>query len=223
MTLRKEEAAALRQTFLLHNLSTRTFTEFSRRTDLSFRRMEVRANAPVELPQGNGNTLAIVVSGELTTAQGVRLPEKQMGPGFVLGALDLFSRYPMNLPEIRAKATTALLLVSATQMRQLFLEYPAIMMNYINFLTGQVQDLKWENRLHTAGTPEQRLGLFLELYWRRTDEGYVVQLPFSLSALAERLQLSRSSLYRLLDRLEAEGVLSRQGKHIIVKRPERLL
>ncbi len=108
------------------------------------------------------------------------------------------------------------------QIQELNSRYPDTMMNYINFLTRQIQHLKWENQLRSTFTLEKKLGQILSMYWTQTQEGYTVTLPFSLTALAERLQTSRSTLYRVLTQLEEAGVLQRNGKQLIVLQPDAL-
>ena len=50
----------------------------------------------------------------------------------------------------------------------------------------------------------------------------MVPLPQSMSALAGRLHMSRSTLYRCLEQLERDGVLRRQGKDLEILSPQRL-
>ena len=50
----------------------------------------------------------------------------------------------------------------------------------------------------------------------------MVTMPRSMSELAERLHMSRSTLYRCLEQLEQDGVLQRQGKELHILSPQSL-
>ena len=54
------------------------------------------------------------------------------------------------------------------------------------------------------------------------DENDMVTMPRSMSELAERLHMSRSTLYRCLEQLEQDGVLQRQGKGLHILSPQSL-
>ncbi len=51
------------------------------------------------------------------------------------------------------------------------------------------------------------------------DETGVVRLPRSMSELAGRLHMSRSTLYRCIDQLERDGALQRRGKELDIFEP----
>lgn len=48
------------------------------------------------------------------------------------------------------------------------------------------------------------------------------ELPLSLSCLPDALGVSRASLYRALDELEAAGHIARSGRHISLPDRERM-
>ncbi len=222
MTFSKSEITVLRETFLFQNLPYAVYEEITARWDLHFERRHLSTGQILTLPESGDHLLGVVSSGHLLEREPGRLPERVLKPGYIFGELDLFSRYPAQWPELQAQTVCDVLLFPASQIQDLFVRYPDIMRNFINFLTREIQTLRWENRLGGASTREKQLGQLLALYWKSSPEGYVVTLPYSLTALAERLQISRSSLYRMLDQLEASGVLRRNGKSITVLKPERL-
>ena len=98
-------------------------------------------------------------------------------------------------------------------------ESPAFRENYIGFLGGRIRFLNRKIGYLTAGSAERRLALYLA----SLGPGEVrLSIPFS--ALSELLDIGRASLYRALDRLEADGQIVRHGgRSLTVVNPEALL
>ena len=222
MKLSKQEIVVLRETFLFHHMSSRDYLDFSHQEHPDYVRLQLQPKEQLLFPEQDENSIAIITSGCLRLPQGDKLPDQLMRDGFVIGALDLFSLSSYAVPEIYAVEESTLLLISASQMRQLFEIYPAIMMRYINFLTGQLQALRWENSLVTNTSVEARLLQFLAQNARREKSTAVVRLSYSFSALADRLHFSRATLYRIFDSMEADGFLRREGRTLIVLKPDLL-
>lgn len=222
MQLSKQEIIVLRETFLFHHMSEATYVDFCSRPQPDYLRGHFPAGQAVAPPQDQEHCIAIVISGLLLAAREPRFPDMQLREGFVIGAMDLFSSLAQERPPITAVTDSDLLFITASQMRQLFDTYPEIMMRYINFLTGQIHTLKWEHTLATTSSGERRLLQFLSLHMEHAGGQHRVTLPYSFSVLAGRLNMSRASLYRAFDHLEESGLLQRQGKTLVILKPELL-
>ena len=109
---------------------------------------------------------------------------------------------------------------TAQQIRELFDAYPGMMMRYINFLTARTQELRWEYLMAATPSALDRVRKYCAA--QMEEESQLVVLPRSMSALAGRLHMSRSTLYRCLDQLEQQGVLRHQGKDLEILCPQRL-
>jgi hypothetical protein len=222
MQLTKQEIIILRETFLFHRMSVGTYRAFTSDQNMEFDRVHLAAGDPVTLPQEPEHSLGILIAGRLYAEREPKFPNQHLEEGFVLGALDLFSTVPLNLPPITAEVDSDLLLISVSQMERVFDAYPEVMLRYIYFLTGQLHNFKWEHDLATTPSVEARLLHFLSQNLELSDGQYQVNLPYSYSVLAGRLSMSRSTLYRTFDHLEQAGLLTRQGKTLLILQPELL-
>lgn len=82
--------------------------------------------------------------------------------------------------------------------------------NYIAFLSGRIRFLNERICELTDKTPERKLfRIFLDF---SAVDG-TVKLPFSMSELANRLMIGRSSLYRAIDSLAAAGIIEKTDKN----------
>lgn len=222
MQLSKQEIIVLRETFLFHHMSAGTYVDFSNQPHPGFVRQHYDAGASIALPQETEHCIAIIISGQLKAVREPKFPDMQLQEGFVIGALDLFSTLSPELPPITALTDCDLLIISASQVRKLFDQYPEVMMRYICFLTGQLHTMKWEHALATTSSGEHRLLQFLAQNLDRTGDQHTVTLPYAISVLAGRLNMSRASLYRTFDKLEESGLLERHGKTLVILKPELL-
>lgn len=222
MKLSKQETLVLRETFIFHHIPAKDYLEFSQLDHPAFLRAEVIAGNQLQFPQLQENCIAIVISGKLTIHYTNGLPSQTVTEGFVIGAIDLFSVTSYVPPTIIADRTSTLMFITASQMRTIFEAFPEIMMRYINFLTGQLQSLRWEHSLATNASVEERLLQFLAQNARREKNTAVVTLPYSFSVLANRLHFSRATLYRVFDNMEENGFLRREGHTLTVLKPELL-
>ena len=193
MQLTQQEIVVLRKTFLFHRLSPAAYMKLSEQNFYGAFRAELRTGSQLEYPTEDQNYLGVVIAGELTELRQPAFADRPLSEGGVIGVMDLFSRERGPKNEIVAKTRSRVVFFTAQQIRELFDAYPGMMMRYINFLTARTQELRWEYLM--AATP---------------------------SALAERLHMSRSTLYRCLEQLEQDGVLQRQGKGLRILSPQSL-
>lgn len=217
MKLTDQEITALRETFLFHHMAPASYDRFSRAEHPEYLRKTLLAGTSFSMPRGEEHYLAILTSGNLRAPERYGLPDRIMEPGFVIGALDLFSKDPVALPEVFALGEASVLFISASQMEQMFRDCPEIMSRYIRFLTGQFHALRREQQVFSEDSAESRLLRFLKLNARRDDEGRLVfSLPHSYSKLAQQLHIGRASLYRVFDRLEENRIITREEKTIFL-------
>lgn len=94
-------------------------------------------------------------------------------------------------------------------------EYPRVAANCFAFFAGRVGFLN--RRIHTlsCGSAEGRLADYLLGEYRQEDGCCTVRLK-SCVELANRLNVSRATLYRALGALEESGVIARSGKLITI-------
>lgn len=220
MQLTQEEIVVLRKTFLFHRLTPAAYMKLSEQNLHGAFRTEIRTGARLEYPSEDRNDLGVVITGELQELREPTFPNRTLGEGSVIGVMDLFSKERGPRDEIVAKTRSRVVFFTAQQIRELFDAYPGMMMRYINFLTARTQELRWEYLMAATPSALDRVRKYCAA--QMEEESHLVVLPRSMSALAGRLHMSRSTLYRCLEQLEQQGVLQRQGKDLEILCPQRL-
>ncbi len=105
--------------------------------------------------------------------------------------------------------------LTAMELTVLMSDYPRIAANCFVFFTNRIAFLN--GRLHTlsCGSAEGKLANYLLSEFTHEGGSCTVRLK-SCVELADRLGVSRASLYRALGALEESGVISRAGKVITI-------
>ena len=181
---------------------------------------------PQELTVGKGEILydvdhahravALVVEGHLRVILG-RVVMNDLYPGDVFGAAALFGP-PEPYPSVVSAVTACrVILISQETVSRWMAAVPRVGENYVRFLSDRIRFLNRRLSTLTAGQADGRLWRYLLAH---RDADGVVSLSDGMSALAERLDMGRSSLYRSLDALTDAGYTRREGKKIFVMKTE---
>ncbi len=166
-------------------------------------------------------TLGVVLSGNLhilsaDTERSVVL--RSITRGHIFGAASLFSEKEAPVSRLVAHSACALLFLTRDAVRELLRADDGFLDAYLQFLAERVDFLNGKIRAFTAGSTERRLALWLA---EHAENGAIRAV--SLSALAEALDIGRASLYRALDKMESEGLITRNGREINVPCAQALL
>lgn len=132
-------------------------------------------------------------------------------PGAAFGAASLFLEHT-ELSSIHAETQSEALLLPAEQVWQLLDASQGFRKNYISFLCGRIAFLNRKIENLSGFSAESRLLAYL----RQEQKNGALEVR-SFQALAGMLGISRSSLYRAMDTLSAQGQIERQGNRIILK------
>ena len=163
-------------------------------------------------------SLGVLLSGRAAvhkeTDDGRGLAISTLQAGQIFGAAAIFNDAEAFTNVITALEPCRVLLMEQNCLRALMQRYFCVAEAYIRYLSGRILFLNDRIAALAAGTAEQRVAHFL------AQNGPRVTL--SMTALASRLNIGRASLYRVLDRLIAAGAIEKQGKTIVIKRPELL-
>lgn len=174
----------------------------------------------IRSPEETAKIAGVLLSGKasVTTRDPARsVLLRYLGAGDPFGIANLFCDEPF-VSLIRAVSPCVCFFMTEDAVRALLDESPAFRETYIGFLGGRIRFLNRKIGYLTAGSAERRLALYLS-----SLGGGEIRLPLSICALSELLDMGRASLYRALDRLEADGYIVRQGRSITVADPEVLL
>lgn len=134
-------------------------------------------------------------------------------PGSCFGVATLFCHSKRYVTTVRATSDCLVAFFSGDAMMRLFAEEPRISLNYIAFLASRIHFLNRKIDKFTAESAEEKLVLWL---LEQAEQSNPIQMNISYAKLAEVLDLGRSSLYRAMDALEADGILKKEKKLLTI-------
>lgn len=162
--------------------------------------------------------LGILLSGRiLVTKQNMVVSELHKGDLF--GAATLFNDETHYVSTLTARTRCEVLFLSQAEVQELMDQSHLIQQNYIYYLSNRVRFLSDKIDALIESTGRQKLVSFL---LQQADESDQITLPCSMTELASRLNISRASLYREIQKLERDNILIHSGRKIILKHPEVL-
>ena len=198
------ERTLLAGTFLFRG-APREAVELARTDPRALRRRAARGEVLYD-PRHFQRSLGVVLEGRIQVNKGP-LIMSVLGPGELFGAAALFNDRPDYATTLTARTPCRVLLLPQAVCRS----YVAYLSERIRFLSGKIDAL-------TAGSAERKVAQYL---LSRLD-GEWAELDCSATGLAQRLGVSRASLYRALDALEARGAVRRAGKRFRIPDPAAL-
>lgn len=168
-------------------------------------------------PKDRDKKLGILLTGSASVFSadennGVLLRILEKGDTF--GVANLFSGQERFVSLIVAKKACRVLFFDEKTVASLLREDETFCMNYIRFLSDRICFLNTKISCFTAGSPERRLAFFLLAFGEDWDKPYSVSL--NANSLSDMLNVGRASLYRAFEKLEAEGLIIKEGKQITV-------
>lgn len=156
--------------------------------------------------------LALVLEGSVRVLHG-RVVMNELHAGDVFGAAALFGEKDPYPSTVSARTDCRVLFISQTTVSAWMAAVPRVGENYIRFLSDRIRFLNRRLATLTAGHTDGKLWRYLLAH---RDENGVVHLTGGIGELAKTLNMGRSSLYRGLDALTADGKIARHGKEILI-------
>lgn len=138
--------------------------------------------------------------------------------GDVFGMATLF--YEQDFPsEIVAEEPCRMAIFPKELVEEAFAASPEFVKAYVTLLSQKIHFLNSRIGTFAEGETTERL-----LRWLAAVSGGKTEfcLPCSMSRAAEAIGVGRASLYRAMDALGDEGVLTRSGKSIVIHKPQRV-
>ncbi len=189
-----------------------TVNKYLNEDTLSIKRFE--AGELIYSPGSDKKSVGLVLRGktEVTSVAGrERAVIKTHSEGNMFGVANLYSDEPP--PSIICAAeTTEMLFIDGEAFCSVIENDMNAMRAYLTFLSKKIIYLNKEISTFTAPNAEKKLAFFL----CENQRDGVFEPSFSMSRLAEMLGVGRASLYRALDSLEAEGLIKRAEKAILI-------
>ena len=162
-------------------------------------------------PHAFQRNLGVLLSGVVEVTKG-ELIVSVLRKGELFGAAALFNEEPDYATTLTARIPSEVLFFPQELISCLMEQYPVLAMGYVRYLSGRIRFLSGKIEDLIAGSAERRLEQYL---LARLEDGRV-KLDCPATALARRLNMSRASLYRAFELLEAAGVIRREGKAVFM-------
>ena len=172
-------------------------------------RVEYPAGETVYCPDHFLRSLGVLLSGELQVTKGT-LSVSRLEPGDLFGAAALYSDAPEFATTITARRPSRCLMLDQALIDRMLEQQPKIRENYLRYLTGRIRFLS--SRLQSLA--QAGAGGKLARYLLANGQGGSVTC--TASGLAQRLGISRASLYRAFEALEKSALIVRRGKTILI-------
>lgn len=166
-------------------------------------------------PDAFRRSLGVLLSGQVRVTK-APLTVSILEPGALFGAAALYNDEPDYATTLTALSPCSALMLTQELLDQLLGEEPLLRRNYLRYLSSRIRFLSTRLQSLAASGAEGRLSRYL---LANLQEG---RLSCSATELAHRLGISRASLYRAFETLEASGLIRREGKTIFVPDPAAL-
>ena len=157
-------------------------------------------------------SLGILLSGRLRVDKsalgGKTMTISQLYPGDAFGAAAMFVDQEEYVSIVTAEQESEVLFIPEGVIRWAMRRDFNITENYVRYLSNRIRFLQGTISALTAGSAEQRMAAYL---LERSEEGAITT---AMTGLSQRLNIGRASLYRAVDALEAQRLISRDGKTI---------
>lgn len=172
-------------------------------------RAELRSFSRGQDLDGYLRKLGIVTEGRLAVYNAGGALLNQLHPGDMFGVSTVFTGYSSHITRISAAVNSAVVLIGEEELAAIFAEDFAVNRSYLAFLTDRIRFLNWKIDLFSASTAEQKLRLYL-LHLQKDEDEVTVE---PLARLGHTLGMGRASLYRVIEKLEGEGVIKRMERN----------
>lgn len=160
--------------------------------------------------------LACIVQGRARVMFG-RVVMNDLYPGDVFGAAALYGTSEEYSSSVVVVSPCRVVFIPQETVSRWMSAVPRVGENYVRFLSDRIRFLNRRLSTLTAGHADGRLWQYLLAH---QDADGMVIISGGMTALAERLDMGRSSLYRSLDALTDAGYIRREGKKIYITKME---
>ncbi|MCH4889079.1 Crp/Fnr family transcriptional regulator [Acidaminobacter sp. JC074] len=135
---------------------------------------------------------------------------KYIKPGDVTGVLSIFSDGDFYPTFVHFDLSSEVMYLSESALMMLIQKDKRLMRNYFSFLNGQVKYLLKRIDLFSVQNTEERVAQFFHM----TMEMNQAKLELKKIELSEYLGISRSTLYRIIDKFEENQILTIKDQKI---------
>lgn len=132
----------------------------------------------------------------------------------VYGAAFLYNDISVFVNTVTTLSPLKVAVLAKEGMDELIKKDPSVAFNYIKYLSHRVTFLNDKIKGYTAQSAEEKLMYYLKKNSNELQGQCEIQV--SMKELSQVLDISRASLYRVLDSLEQSGKIRRENKKIYI-------
>lgn len=158
--------------------------------------------------------ICIIIKGEARVSKGETVIS-HLKDGEIFGAAFLYNQSYEFENTVTALTPLKVVIIEKSGIDELIKCDSSISFNYINYLSERIGFLNSKIEGYTKPSAEEKLMLYLK---KNADmNNGKCEISVSMTELSHVLQISRASLYRVIENLEQQGKIYRDGKKIYVK------
>ena len=158
--------------------------------------------------------LCIIIKGEARVSKGETVIS-HLKDGEIFGAAFLYNQSYEFENTVTALTPLKVVVIEQSGIDTLIQNDSSIPFNYISYLSERIGFLNSKIEGYTKPNAEEKLMLYLK---KNADiNNGKCEISVSMTELSHVLQISRASLYRVIENLENQGKICRDGKKIYVK------
>ena len=155
--------------------------------------------------------LGIILYGSCTVtkeSESGSMPMSVLSSADLFGAASLFHHEEAYVARVTAQKSTWVLLISEEALRGMMQTDFRVTENYLRYLTARIRFLSGRLDGFLPQSVEERV---LNHIKTRAENG-LYESEWSVTHLADALRVSRTTLYRAMDKLVSEGKIERHGR-----------
>lgn len=158
--------------------------------------------------------LCLIIKGEARVSKGETVIS-HLKDGEIFGAAFLYNQSYEFENTVTALTPLKVVIIEKSGVDELIKCDSSISFNYISYLSERIGFLNSKIEGYTKPSAEEKLMLYLQ---KNADiNNGKCEISVSMTELSHVLQISRASLYRVIETLEQQGKICRNGKKIYVK------
>lgn len=158
--------------------------------------------------------ICIIIKGEARVSKGETVIS-HLKDGEVFGAAFLYNQSYEFENTVTALTPLKVVIIEKSGIDELIKCDSSISFNYISYLSERIGFLNDKIEGYTKPNAEEKLMLYLK---KNADiNNGKCEISVSMTELSRVLQISRASLYRVIETLENQGKICRDGKKIYIK------
>ncbi len=158
--------------------------------------------------------ICIIIKGEARVSKGDTVIS-HLKEGEIFGAAFLYNQNYHFENTITALTPLKIVIIEKSGIDRLIQSDSSVSFNYISYLSERIGFLNTKIEGYTQSSAEEKLLLFLQKNCDNTNGK--CEISVSMTELSRVLHISRASLYRVIEALEKQEKICRDGKKIYLK------